>query len=64
MAYENAAKRETKDGKVSTDTMKMLRQSSTGAREKSLYKRQKKTNRAIKTNMARLWLLTYRQTDT
>ena len=25
MAYENAAKREAKDGKVSTDTMQMLK---------------------------------------
>ena len=38
--------------------------SSTGAREKSLYKRQKKTNKAINTNMVALWLLTYRQTAT
>ena len=29
MAYENAAKREAKDGKVSTDTMKMLKHTAT-----------------------------------
>lgn len=29
MAYENAAKRETKDGKVSTDTMQMLKHTAT-----------------------------------
>ena len=29
MAYENAAKREAKDGKVSTDTMQMLKHTAT-----------------------------------
>lgn len=29
IAYENAAKREAKDGKVSTDTMKMLKHTAT-----------------------------------
>lgn len=29
MAYDNAAKREAKDGKVSTDTMKMLKHTAT-----------------------------------
>lgn len=29
MAYENASKREAKDGKVSTDTMKMLKHTAT-----------------------------------
>lgn len=29
MAYENAAKREARDGKVSTDTMQMLKHTAT-----------------------------------